>query len=450
MDAASRRFVNIDELMERARLHIASLTGAEDGIVTAGSAAAIAIATAAALAANDPVTMLRLPQAIPRRSQVLMNKSHRFPYDQAMRMTGAEVVEIESIASLDSVDPSKIAMIAFLAPRDSKATIPLERLVEFGRRHNIPVLVDAAPLPIRRPDTWLARGADLVVYSGGKLLRGPQSSGLLLGRKDLIEAAWANSAPHRSFGRPMKLGKEEIVGLVAALEAWFLRDEAADRQRWRGSCAEIAKAINSVPGAVIEMIPPDEGEDAPLLQLTWAGPLHGIELRRLLLEGHPRIMLDDISAGPGRIKLEVVSLQPGEAAIVGQTIAAALMQPIAEHEAREPLVEVSGTWEIAVQFAGHMRRHHVSLVAHAGTVTGHQSSHEFSGPVTGHIRGSTLHLLFEAEYQAAIITYQFEGRLVDDELSGEVILGSATKYSRGEVNYGQYGKAKWRGKRVGA
>ena len=114
---------------------------------------------------------------------------------------------------------------------------------------------------------WLG-GADLVVYSGGKLLRGPQSSGLLLGRKDLIEAAWANSAPHRSFGRPMKLGKEEIVGLVAALEAWFLRDEAADRQRWRGGCAEIAEAINSVPGAVIEMIPPDEGEDAPLLQLT--------------------------------------------------------------------------------------------------------------------------------------------------------------------------------------
>ncbi len=121
-------------------------------------------------------------------------------------------------------------------------------------------------------------------------------------------------------------------------------------------------------------------------------------------------MLDDISAGPGRIKLEVVSLQPGEAATVGQTIAAALMQPIAEHEAREPAVEVSGTWEIDVQFAGHMRRHRVSLVAHAGTVTGYQNSHKFSGPVDGQIRGSTLHLLFEAEYQAAIITYQFAGR----------------------------------------
>ena len=126
------------------------------------------------------------------------------------------------------------------------------------------------------------------------------------------------------------------------------------------------------------------------------------------------------------------------------------MQPIAEHEAREPEVEVSGTWEIDVRFVGHMRRHRVSLVAHAGTVTGYQNSHKFSGPVTGHIRGSTLHLFFEAAYQAAIITYQFEGCLVDDELSGEVILGSATKYSRGEVNYGQYGKAKWRGKRVAA
>lgn len=450
MEAASRQFVNIDELMERARLRIATLTGAEDGLVTAGSAAAIAIATAAALAGNDPVRMLRLPHELPRRSQVMMLKGHRFPYDQAIRMTRAEIVEIESVADLAAIDTSKIAMIAFLASRNSTATVSLEQLVEFGHRHRIPLLVDAASLPIRRPDAWLARGADLVVYSGGKLLRGPQTSGLLLGRKHLIDAAWANSPPHRAFGRPMKVGKEEIVGLVAALEAWFIRDEAAERNLWQSSFEAIAAAIASVPGATLQQIAPDEGEDAPLLQLTWAGALHGLELRRRLLDGQPRIMLDDVSAGPGKIRLEMVNLQAGEGEIVGTAIATALLKPVIECDEAQLPNDLSGSWEFEVQFATHSRTHRVSLVSSTAGITGYQDSEAFSGPVKGEVRGATIHLVFEAEYEATIIVYRFAGMLADGKLAGEVMLGSCTPHSRGEVNCRQYGSAKWRGQRAEA
>ena len=448
MDAASRQFVNIDELMARVRLRIAALTGAEDGIVTAGTAAAIAIATAAALAANDPVVMLRLPSETTARSSVVMPKGHRFPYDQSMRLAGAAIVEIDGLDDLAAIDASRIAMIAYLASRDSTADVALERLAEFGRAHGIPLLVDAASLPIRRPDAWLARGADLVVYSGGKLLRGPASTGVLLGRRDLIDAAWANSAPHYALGRAMKIGKEEIVGLVTALEAWFSRDEAVERQRWQDSCDAMAEALRALPGAELEIMPPDEGEDAPMLKLTWNGPVHGMELRRRLLAGDPRIMLDDNSAGQGTIMLDVVNLEPGDGGTVGAAIVAALQQPVTDAPDSQPAVDVSGLWEIDMLFAGNRRRHIVSLTSRGTSISGEQTSDGFSGGVTGSMRGSEIQLVFEAEYGAVVISYRLAGEVVDGRLAGEATLGSGTRQGRGAVNLSQYGTVRWQGRRT--
>ena len=327
MAAAARQFVNIDELMDGARRRIAELTGAESGIVTAGSAAAIAIATAAALTLGDSAQIGLLPEGRGLRRRVVKLRAHRIAYDQAIRMAGAQIVEIEREVELAALDPASIAMIAYVASRDARATVPLETLVAFGRRHRIPVLVDAAPLPIWRPDSWLARGADLVVYSGGKLLRGPQPSGLLLGEKRLIDAAWANASPHHGIGRPMKIGKEEIVGLIVALEVWFERDIAAERQRWRDDVAAISDAIDRLPGVTVRSCGPDEGEDAPVLELNWHVGPDGAELCRRLQMNTPRVMVDIQSARQDSIRLEVVSLEPGQARTVGECLVAAFRQP---------------------------------------------------------------------------------------------------------------------------
>ena len=194
-----------------------------------------------------------------------------------------------------------------------------------ARRHGVPVLVDAASEHLSRPNPWLMRGADLVVYSGGKFLRGPQTSGLLLGRRDLVEAAWANSAPHRAFCRPMKVGKEDVIGLLAALELWFARDRDAEHRRWTADLETIAAHVAAVPGCTARLLPPEAGDEQPQLELGWSRQMvgmDGMELRRRLLAGTPRIMLDDVSAGDERLVIEPFSLQPGEAGIVGQAIPA--------------------------------------------------------------------------------------------------------------------------------
>lgn len=448
MQAAAGAFVNIDELMAAARRRIAALTGAEDGIVTAGSAAAIAIAAAAAMAGKDPVAMQRLPLDGNPPRQVVMLANQRFPYDQAVRMVGASVVEVGTASELEALDPANVAMVLYLAARDSSAPMPLESLVAWGRRHAVPVLVDAASLPVRRPDLWLGRGADLVVYSGGKLLRGPQASGLLLGRADLIEAAWANSPPHRAFGRPMKLGKEEIVGLVAALEAWFAHDGEAEQQRWLADLATITTIVTAA-GIEAHPLPPDEGEEAGLLELRWPGPIHGLDLRRRLLDGTPRIMLDDISAGAGTIRLEVVSLSEGEAEIVARAIVAALreMEPVAPPA--PPTVDVNGNWEIEVAFTRRPRIVHTTLRQSGAEITGERHSEDFDGPVRGRVEADAVSLICEALYEGAIIRYQFTGTVSGNEMAGEVLLGSTTPGTRGPVTYSQYGTASWRGRRIG-
>lgn len=326
MAAAARQFVNIDELMERAGRRIAGLTGAESGIVTAGSAAAIAVATAAALTLGDPARIGLLPDGQGPRRGVVKLKAHRIAYDQAIRMAGAQIVEIEGEADLAALDPGGLAMIAYVGSRESLSTVPLETLVAYGRRHAIPVLVDAAPLPLRRPDAWLSRGADLVVYSGGKLLRGPQPSGLLIGKKRLIDAAWANASPHHGIGRPMKVGKEEIIGLLVALEAWFDRDTGAECQGWQDDIAALSDAIAGLPGVTLRCVGPDEGEDAPVVELNWQGGPHGADLCRRLQLNTPRVMVDAGSAQQGAVRLEVVSLQPGQARILGQCLVDAFRQ----------------------------------------------------------------------------------------------------------------------------
>src|SRR5712672_1621273 len=264
MAEASRQFVNLDELMEAAGQRLAELTGAEWGIVTCGSAAAVALGTAACVVGNDPVKMLRLPFTEGMVNRVIIPKSQRFAYDQAVRMIGCTIVEIDTREELDRALDEPVAMVVLLGKQEHLTGVRLEEIASVVTPRGIPIMVDAASEHIERPSPWLARGADLVIYSGGKFLRGPQTSGLLLGSKRLVQAAWRNGSPHQALGRPMKVSKEDIIGVVTALEYWFRgRDRVAERQQWYDDLAIIADRVTTIPGAKGEILEPQGVDRVP-------------------------------------------------------------------------------------------------------------------------------------------------------------------------------------------
>src|SRR5919205_1252979 len=270
VDAASRQFVNLDELMDAAGKRIAELTGAEWGIVTCGSAAAVALGTAACVAGNDPVKMVRLPFTDGMVNRTIIPARQRFAYDQAVRMVGCHIVEIETREDLDKALEEPVAMVVLLGKQEHLSAVRLEEIASVVKPRGIPIMVDAASEHIERPSPWLQRGADLVVYSGGKFLRGPQTSGLLLGNKRLVEAAWRNGSPHQALGRPMKVSKEDIVGVVAALEYWFgARDEEAERRKWEEDLATIAERLGALDGIRGEVLEPSGVDKVPRLKIIW-------------------------------------------------------------------------------------------------------------------------------------------------------------------------------------
>src|SRR6516162_10222879 len=367
MDAASRQFVNLDELMEAAGQRLAELTGAEWGIVTCGSAAAVALASAACVAGNDPIRMLRLPFTDGWVNRVILPKNQRFAYDQAIRMVGARIVEIDSAADLEAALREPVAMVAILGTNEEFSKIRLEEIVARVKPLGIPVLVDAASEHLQRPSPWLERGADMVIYSGGKFLRGPQTSGLLLGSKRLVEAAWRNASPHQALGRPMKVSKEDVIGVLTALEYWFEeRDQSAEQQKWQDDLAVIADRVARMPLARSEVVGPEGVDLVPRLRVSWDRwhhPIDGLALRQHLLDGEPRIMLDDNSATEDSIVIDPFQLQPDEAAEVGDRIAAVLREArtASPEPPHPPPAEIAGNWQLRVEFLQGSRDHRLAI-----------------------------------------------------------------------------------------
>ena len=450
---ASRQYVSLDELMEGASHRIAELTGAELGMVTCGSAAALTLATAACVAGNDPVKMLRLPFTDGWVNRVIMLKNHRFAYDQAIRMVGTHIVEIETMADLDTALQEPVAMIAVLGTHEDQAQVRLEDLVARAKPRGIPVLVDAASEHIERPSPYLTRGADMVIYSGGKFLRGPQTSGLLLGRKDLIQAAWRNASPHQAFARGMKVSKEDIIGVLAALEVWFEhRDPAEELRRWNGDLAKLAAGL-PLPGVSSDVIAPKGVVKVPRLRVTWDAEKYGVDgegLRLRVLEGEPRVMLDDMAVKANSIEIDPFGLQPGEAEQVARAISAALSMPAAaKAKAAVPKLDVSGAWDVRVNFLFGERTHRLQLKQEGGAITGDQTSQQFDSPVTGSLDADGLHLMFRTRYEGATIFYRLDGTVAGNKIEGNVVLGTGSDHHQGPINQAQFGSGQFQAVRAG-
>jgi len=319
----SQFYVEVDQLHDAAGRRIASLLGCEAAMVTAGAASALTLGTAGAITGLDRRKISQIPDLTGLKNEVVIQKAHRFPYDHAIRNTGARLVEVVSRAELERAISEKTVLLFFLNYANSQGEIKDAEFVEIGRKHGVPTFNDCAA-DVHPPENltkWIKMGFDLVCFSGGKGLAGPQSTGLLLGRKDLIAAARANNSPASdTIGRGMKVNKEEMLGILAALESFLKRDHAKEWREWERRAGRIIDAAVSVPGVKAEMYLPEVFNRWPHVRVTWdqerlrARPA---EIIRKMREGEPSIL---IWSARNALDIGVITLRSGEDKIVARRL----------------------------------------------------------------------------------------------------------------------------------
>jgi len=325
MVAASKNFVSLIELQDKVGARIASMLGAEAAMVTSGAAGALTCGTAACLTGTNNKAILQLPDLTGLKSEVLMQKSHRYGYDHAVRTTGVKMVEVETADELNRAVNSKTAMMLFFNDAEPKGQIKGDEWVALGKKHNVPSFVDASAdvPPVSNLMKFTKMGYDLVTFSGGKGIRGPQSAGILVGRKDLIQAARLNTSPYSdTIARGMKVNKEEMVGMLVALDVFMKKDHDAEWKDWEHRIRTITDSVRDLPSIQTETFVPPIANHIPHLKIKWDQSKVAIaptEVMKKLREGEPCI-----EANPGTNKEELVigvwMLQPGEAEIVARRV----------------------------------------------------------------------------------------------------------------------------------
>jgi L-seryl-tRNA(Ser) seleniumtransferase len=332
MNYASKTFVPLNDLQEAVGKRLAELIGCEAVMVTSGAAAALTVGTAACVAGKNPDWIKRIPDiaGTGMKSEVIIQKSHRYGYDHAVRNCGIKMIEVETAEELERAVSEKTAMMLFFNDADPRGKIKIEEFVALGKKHKIPTFNDAAAdvPPTENLSKYTKMGFDLVTFSGGKGLRGPQSAGLLLGRTDLIEAARLNCSPNSdSIGRGMKVNKEEIVGMMVAVEMYLKRDAAAEWKEWERRAKLVTDSLAKIPAIKSEVHVPPIANHVPTVRLTWektALPLTADEVRKQLREGKPSIEITPGSS-PAKDEKQVIGIgvwqmQPGEAEVVARRL----------------------------------------------------------------------------------------------------------------------------------
>jgi uncharacterized pyridoxal phosphate-dependent enzyme len=339
---AADYFVNMIDLQRAVGKRLSELTGAESGMVTSGSAGAMAAATAGCMAGTDDKNIWQLPDTTGLKHEVVM-VGGRSAFDSAIRLTGAKLVLAYSTDELANAINENTAMIYTTDLGDK-----LERELAIAKDHKIPMLLDDAAgiPPVSNAKLYAKMGIDLYCFSGGKGLAGPQCSGLLLGRKDLIEAALMNCSPREgAVCRPMKVGKEEVIGCVTALETWLSLDEKKLYAEWNGRMDRIRKLVETVSGVTTSIYVPDDGNRYPTLRVSWDQQAWNYSVTDCVEElraSNPRIevlgpdnpsLVKAVREGnpnrkepkpPSHIELVSMTMKPGEDMIVGERLRAVL------------------------------------------------------------------------------------------------------------------------------
>jgi uncharacterized pyridoxal phosphate-dependent enzyme len=325
---AGRHFVSMLELEVAAGKRIAQMLKLPNGftaLVTSGAAAAIQSGLAGILTGDNETLIRQLPDLTGMKSEVIIQKSHRNPFDHQLRTTGVKLVEIETREQLRRAVNERTAMMHFTNFANAAGQIKVDEWPKLAKQYNLPCMNDAAAdtPPVSHLWDYTVMGYDLVTFSGGKAIRGPQCAGLLIGRTDLVANALLNNSPHEdTIGRSQKVGKEEIVGMIKALELYLNEDHDALSREWQSRLDNIASQVTKVPGVSTFVFIPDIANHVPHLHITWdEARVHLMpqEASKWLRSAKPSIV---IGSGEGRPGLTMSSfmLQPGEDKIVAEQL----------------------------------------------------------------------------------------------------------------------------------
>src|SRR5580704_2269616 len=328
MSMAGRHFVSINDLEVAAGKRIAEMLKLPEGytaLVTSGAAAAIQSGLAGILTGGNEAFIRQLPDLTGMKSEVIIQKSHRNPFDHQLRSTGIRLIEIETVDQLRAAVNERTAMMHFTNFANAVGQIKVEEWVKLAKQYKIPCMNDAAAdtPPVSHLWDYANMGFDLVTFSGGKAIRGPQCAGLLIGRKEMVANALLNNSPHEdTIGRSQKVGKEEIVGMVKALELYLNEDHEALWKDWQGQLDYISGQITRVPGVSTAFFVPDIANHVPHMNITWDSgriALTPEQASKLLRSSTPSIVIGSGEEQPG-LSMNSFMLQPGEDKLVASTL----------------------------------------------------------------------------------------------------------------------------------
>jgi uncharacterized pyridoxal phosphate-dependent enzyme len=333
MAMAGQHFVSIPDLEVAAGKRITEMLKLPDGysvLVTSGAAAAIQSGLAGILTGDNEALIRQLPDLTGMKSEVIIQKSHRNPFDHQLRATGIKLIEIETQDELRQAVNDRTAMMHFSNFANATGQIKVDEWVKLAKQYNIPCMNDAAAdtPPVSHLWDYANMGYDLITFSGGKAIRGPQCAGMLIGRKDLVAYALLNNCPHEdTLGRSQKVGKEEIVGMVKALELYLKEDHDALSREWQSRLERISSELTKIPGVSTEFFTPDIANHVPHMRISWDQrvSVEPKEVSKLLRNSKPAIV---IGGGEGKPGLGMCSfmLQPGEDKIVAERLSRILKE----------------------------------------------------------------------------------------------------------------------------
>ena len=434
--ASSKFFVQVDELAFAVGQRLADLTGAELGMVPCGCAAAMKHVTAACVTGGNPELLVRIPDLTGfEKTEVIIPRGSRNTYDAAIRNIGVTIITVNTPEELENAITSRTAMIYTTSSgANADAPFSMEQLARMAKPLNIPILIDVAAEDLTVPNVHLRRGATVVAYSGGKAICGPQNAGLLLGNKDILLSAWQASSPHHGPGRDNKVAKTEVMGMLAAVEAWIARDHAAKEREWITWFENIGRRVSTINSVTYTVTPPREGSlnnRAASLSISWNPDvlnIYGTQVADELATTTPRIAhggsyLDN--NGMTGVSLGGSQLQPGDDRIIADRLFAILSRKNEKSRAGydAPQVNITGHWTVDIDFFNSRGRHAFFLEQDGNFVSGSHQGYFTTRAINGVVDGNKIVLSSRESQNAMSVPFTFHGTATNDGMEGGLFMG---------------------------
>jgi seryl-tRNA(Sec) selenium transferase len=389
--------------------------------------------TAACVTGGNPEKLIRIPDLSGfEKTEVVIPRSSRNVYDHAIRNIGVRIITVETLEEFENALSSRTAMIYMMAFSEAEENQPLslEKVASIAKPRNIPILVDAAAEILTIPNLHLQRGATVVVYSGGKAICGPQCAGLVLGKKEILMSAWQASSPHHGPGRDNKVGREEMMGMLAAVEAWKKRDHPAEWKTWLSWLDNISKRVSTIDGIKTSVFEPtDLSNHSPVLNIMWDPAklnITGEEVAEEFGRNKPRIAIGGESKdGTTSISITTGQMQPGNDKIVADRIYDFLTQKRSPKPSSmtAPAATITGRWDAMIEFFSSKSLHTLFIEQDGNWIEGSHKGDFSTRDLVGTIEGSLVKLRSVDRHMADSITFTFSGTLSNDTISGQIHMG---------------------------